>query len=240
MDHQRHIGHPLDRADAPLIQPARMIGLQMHIAHGNRHRIDPGFTGKACGLLRVRPGRGIAPRIAHETDLALAGDTGRMGQFRHLRRLCNILRQRLARSVIHERGKARIQRFAAFVKRVTMVQMHHDRHIHAIRQMPHHRAQNRQGRMRAARWPRLQDHGRALGLRGHRIGAHILPPKTDKTGHGIAIAQGRAQHIREGGKCHLNFATISMMPGIVCNCSAWVGWKYCFRLRCDCPPRMVK
>ena len=55
------------------------------------------------------------------------------------------------------------------------------------------------------------------------ICAHILPAQTDQTGHGIMVADGGLQDLCQSFQGHLNFATISMMPGIVCNCAACVG-----------------
>ena len=118
--------------------------------------------------------------------------------------------------------------------------MNHDGHVDVGRQRPEHRAQNGQGGMRATAWPGLQDDRHTQCLRGGGIGARILPPQTDDTGDGAAIPKRGLQHVGQGNEGHLNLATISMMPGIVCSCSACVGWKYCFSDRWLSPPRMVK
>jgi hypothetical protein len=106
-----------------------------------------------------------------------------------------------------------------------------DGHIDAVGEVAEHRAQHRERRVRAAGGARLQDHRRALGLRGHGIGAHVLPAEADEARHRVAVPDRGAQDLGEGRECHLNFATMSMIPGIVWSCAAWVGWKYCFRLR---------
>ena len=118
--------------------------------------------------------------------------------------------------------------------------MRHDRHRCLFRQMSKHAPKDRQGGVRAAAGARLQDDRRALGLGGGDIGAHILPAQADQARHGVTALQRRLQNLGQGHKGHLNLATMSMMPGMVCSCAACVGWKYCFRLRCDCPPKMVK
>ena len=82
--------------------------------------------------------------------------------------------------------------------------------------------------------------GASFGLGGEGVGAHILPPQADEAGNGVAVGKGGLQNLGEGDQRHLNLATMSMMPGMVCSCAAWVGWKYCFRLRWLWPPRMVK
>ena len=121
-----------------------------------------------------------------------------------------------------------------------MVKMGHHRHIHAFGKMAEHRAQNRQRRVRTCPGTCLQDDRRTLCLGGHDKGAHILPAQTDQTRHGIAVTQRWLQHLGKRRQRHLNLATISMMPGMVCNCAAWVGWKCCFRLRWLWPPSTVK
>ena len=107
MDHQRDLRHRLDRADAGFIKAPFMVSLQMHISHGNGHCIDPAITGEDGGLVRVCPGGTLAARIADEADLALAGNTRRMGQRGDLCGLGDVPRQRLARAVVHQRGEAR-------------------------------------------------------------------------------------------------------------------------------------
>jgi hypothetical protein len=90
----------------------------------------------------------------------------RHGPFGDARGLRDVLRQRLARAVEHQRGEAAVERLAAFVDGVAVVEMGDDRH-HALGQVPEHRAQDRQRRMRPAGRPGLQDDRRALGLGGH-------------------------------------------------------------------------
>ena len=89
------------------------------------------------------------------------------------------------------------------------------RHAGILGQMAEHPAQHRQRRVRPARWPRLQDHRRALGFGGGHIGAHVLPAQRHQTGNRIAMLQGRLQDVGKGRDTHLNFATISLMPGMV-------------------------
>ncbi len=121
-----------------------------------------------------------------------------------------------------------------------MVQMHHHRHIDIRGQRAQQCPPDRQGHVRPCAGAGLQDHRRALGLRSHDVGARVLPAQADEPRHRKAAQAGRAQHLRQRCKRHLNFATMSMMPGMVCSCAAWVGWKYWRRLRWLCPPRMVK
>ncbi len=215
MNDQGNGGQCLDRADAGNIQPAFLVLLQMHIPDRDRHRIHPGFPGELRGLLRVCSRRSFAFGIADKADLSFARDPGRMGHFRHHRRFRDILRQGFARPVKHQRGKATVQRLAAFIQRVAVIQMRHDRNRRAFGQMPEHLAQHRQRRMRAAGRPGLQDHGTAFGFSCGDIGAHVFPAKGDKPRHGVMAFQRGLQDVGKGGKGHLNFATISLMPGIV-------------------------
>jgi hypothetical protein len=158
-----------------------------------------------------------------------------MRHLRDARRLCNVIGQRFARTIKHQAGEATIKRFAAFFDGVTMVQMQHDRHGCVFRQMAHHFAQHGQRRVLATAWSGLQDYRRVFGFCGGYIGTHIFPPQADKTADGVAVFQGRLKDL--GERCHshrfgsferthLNLATMSRMPGMVCSCAAWVGWKY--------------
>ena len=118
--------------------------------------------------------------------------------------------------------------------------MGNDRDSRILGQMPEHGAKDGQGGVRTARGAGLEDHGNALGLGGGDVGAHVLPSEGHEARDSVALAQRRLQHRFQRDQCHLNFATISMIPGIVCSCAAWVGWKYCFKLRWLNPPRIVK
>jgi hypothetical protein len=115
-----------------------------------------------------------------------------------LRRLRDVLRQRLARSVEHQRGEAAVQRLAAFVDGVAVVEMGDDGNIHTLGEVPEHLAQDWQRRVRPAGRACLQDHRRAFGLRGHCIGAHVLPAEADQPRHRIAVAERRLQDLRQG------------------------------------------
>ena len=79
--------------------------------------------------------------------------------------------------------------------------------------------------------PGLQDDRRPLGLGGGDMGAHVLPAEANEAGDSISALQRGGQDLFQRRQGHLNLATMSMIPGIVCSCPAWVGWKNCFRLR---------
>jgi ATP-dependent Clp protease ATP-binding subunit ClpA len=68
--------------------------------------------------------------------------------------------ERLARTVEHQRGEAAVERFAAFLEGVAVVEMGDDRHGRVFGQMAEHLAQHRQRRVRPARRAGLQDHRR--------------------------------------------------------------------------------
>jgi hypothetical protein len=154
--------------------------------------------GRNRGFFRVRARRGLAARIADETDLALAGDAGGMRQFRDPApsRRCSAPAACASRQ--HQRGEAAVQRLAAFVEGVAVVEMGDDRNIHVLGQVPEHLAKDRQRRVRPAGRARLQDHRRAFRLRGHCIGAHVLPAEADQPGHRVAVAERRLQNLRQG------------------------------------------
>ena len=121
-----------------------------------------------------------------------------------------------------------------------MVKMGNHGNRDAFGEIAEHRAKHRKRRMLAAAWPRLEDHGQPFRLGRAGIGAHVFPAKADEPAHRIAPGERGLQNLSEGRAGHLNLATISMMPGIVFSCSAWVGSKYCTSERCERPPRMVK
>jgi hypothetical protein len=123
--------------------------------------------------------------------------------------------ERLARTVEHQRGKATVERFAAFLEGVAVIEMGDDRNGRVFSEMTEHLAKNRQRRVRPARRAGLQDHRQALGLAGSYIGAHVLPAERDQPRHRIPLLERRLQDFRECGDAHLNFATMSLMPGIV-------------------------
>jgi hypothetical protein len=96
-----------------------------------------------------------------------------------------------------------------------MIEMCHDRNRRGFGEVAKHCAENRQGCMRAAAGPGLQYHGRAFGFGGGDIGAHILPPETDEATYGVAVFQRGLQDFGKGRESHLNFAIMSLMPGMV-------------------------
>ena len=132
-----------------------------------------------------------------------------------MRSLVDILIQRLARSVIHQRGKTTIKRHPAFIDRVAVIKMRHNRYCCRLGQMMKHLTKNGQRGMRAAGRAGLQDYRDILGLGSRNIGPHILPAEGNKPSHRIATGQRRLQNIGQGYKAHLNFAIMSLMPGIV-------------------------
>ena len=187
----------------------------MHIAHRNGHRVYLGIARKYRCLCRVRSRRTRPILVAHDADFALARHPGAMRKFRNRRRLINVLRQPVPRSVIHHRCKSPVNRLAYLLHSVAMVQMHHHRHRCRFRQMQQHRGHHSQWRMRAASRASLQYQRAIFRLCRRHIGARIFPAKAHDTAHGIPLAQGRAQHIGKGCKRHLNLAIISLMPGMV-------------------------
>ena len=158
MNHQRAIRQSLNRADASLVQTAFFVLLQMNISNRNRHCIHPRFTGELRRFIRIGTGRILSARIAHKSDLAFTRNPCRMRQCRNGSGFIDILRQRLARAVKHQRGKTAVQRLLAFLKRIAMIKMRHHGHRSRFGQMTEHFSQNRQRRMRPARGASLQNH----------------------------------------------------------------------------------
>ena len=96
-----------------------------------------------------------------------------------------------------------------------VVQMRHNRNAGGVGQTAKHRRQHRQRCIGATSRPGLQDHGPAFGLGRIDIGPRIFPAKHDQTRNGGVLVQGGQQDLTEGGNRHLNFAIMSLMPGIV-------------------------
>ena len=63
----------------------------------------------------------------------------------------------------------------------------------------------------------LKDDGAIFRLCGSGEGAGIFPAKADKARDRVSVTQRWLQNIGKGGAGHLNLATMSMMPGMVCN-----------------------
>ena len=213
---------------------------QMRIADRHGQRIHPGF----CGKLRHLPGIGAQRRrpavIADKAQFPLDRNAARMGHGHHLGGPGDVLGQGQARSVIHHRGKAAVDGGAADLQPLAVIQMRHHRNPGTVGQMAEHRPQHGQWSMGAGPRSGLQDHRAALGLGGLNIGLRVLPPQHHQPRHGGAVGQTGCQHVAQGGKGHLNFAIMSLMPGIVSIWSACSGWKYCTSGRWVRPPRMVK
>ena len=214
MNDQRHPRPRPNRRNSRFIQPPARPLLQMHIANRHRQGIHPRRHHELRGLPRICPHRRRPACIADHAQLTLARHPRRMGHRRNPRRRLDIPRQIHQRSVEHHRRKPAIQRLSAFLRR-SMVQMHDNRHTRPIAQMPQHSGQHRQRRMRPASRPGLQDHRHALCLGRRDIGPHVFPAQAHQPRHGIAPRQGGLQHIGKRRQCHLNFAIMSLMPGIV-------------------------
>jgi hypothetical protein len=78
-------------------------------------------------LLRVGAGRRLAAGIADKTDFALAGNAGLVRHFGDPRGLLDVLVERLARTVEHQRGETAVERLAAFLEGVAVIEMGDDR-----------------------------------------------------------------------------------------------------------------
>ena len=215
VDHQRHLAKRTDGADAVFVQPPAMALLQMQVSDRHRHRIHPGFGGKPRGLCRVGAAGPRPTGITDKADLALARRACGMRHGRSLCRYRDVLVQRQMRSVVHHRGKSTVQRLTAFLQALTMIQMRHHRNTRRLCQRPEHRRQHRQRRMCACARPGLQDHRHAFGFGGSDIGARVFPAQHHKARDGMPPHQRRAKHVGQRGKRHLNFAIMSLMPGIV-------------------------
>ncbi len=103
-----------------------------------------------------------------------------------------------------------------------------------------HFPQDRHRRVLAAAGTGLQDDRDAGFVCRLDIGAGIFPTKHDEPGNRVATGHRRLQDLRQRGCGHLNFAIMSLMPGIVSICQAWAGWKNWISERWERPPRMVK
>ena len=138
-----------------------------------------------------------------------------MGHFCNRGGLVDVLLQRLARAVEHQRREPAVERDLAFLKRITVVQMgdHWDRGV--LGQVTEHLAQNGQRRVFAAAGAGLQDHWGVFGLGGGHVGAHVFPAQGNKAAHGITLFISGGQDVFQRDEGHLNFAIMSLMPGIV-------------------------
>ena len=54
-----------------------------------------------------------------------------------------------------------------------------------------------------------------FGFRSRDVGTHIFPAETNETRDGVAVSFGRLKNFGERRESHLNFAIMSLMPGIV-------------------------
>ena len=147
----------------------------MHIANADRNGIRPALAGKFCGLFRIGSIRAFPARISNKPNFAFTRDACRMGHLGNCGGFINILLQRFARAIEHHRCETAVQGKFAVFNGIAMIQMGHHRHRRRLRQMPKHFAQNRQRRMRPARWPGLQDNRAVFRLSRRHIGAHIFP-----------------------------------------------------------------
>jgi hypothetical protein len=146
VDDQRHLGQGFDRADAGLVQPAFLVLLQMHIADRDRHRVDTAVHGQTRGFLRIGAGGILAAGIADKADLPLAGNACGLWA---ISAICAVsamfwssgLREPSNISEV----KPAVERFLAFLERVAVIEMGHDRDGRILGQMPEHLAQDGNG-----------------------------------------------------------------------------------------------
>ena len=69
--------------------------------------------------------------------------------------------------------------------------------------------------MRPASRPCLQDDRQAEVFGRGNKGPRVFPSQDHETRHGIALLQGGPQNLGQRRPCHLNFAIIFLIPGIV-------------------------
>ena len=103
----------------------------------------------------------------------------------------------------------------AFFQRRGMVDVAGNRNAGLFGEMAQHTPQHGHGRMAPAAGPRLQDHGETRVVRRLDEGNRILPAQHNKASDGIAPRLRGMKKLVQGGDGHLNFAIMSLMPGIV-------------------------
>ena len=163
-----------------------------------------------------------------------------MRDFDHAAGERDILLERQLRAVDHHRGEAFANAGAAFLPRVGVIDVQRDGNARGFGEGAKHLAQHRNRGVAAGARPRLQDDGQPRLFRRLDEGARILPALHDQTRDAEAAGHRQFQHLVERCDTHLNFAIMSLMPGMVSICQACAGWKNCTSGRWLRPERMVK
>ena len=160
----------------------------MDIADRDRERIDAALALEALGFPRRRHARWRAIDVPDHANFALDGDAGAARCFNDARGERDVVVKRQPGAVDHHRGEARIDPLAALLKR--------------RRVAPTARAG-------------LQDDRDTRLLGGLYISARVLPAMHNKTSNSASLRDGLVEDLTERRCRHLNFAIMSLMPGIV-------------------------
>ena len=99
-----------------------------------------------------------------------------------------------------------------------MVDMAGNGHARLRGEVTEHAGQHRQGRVAPASGPGLKDDRQARLLRRLDEGNGVLPAQHHEPGHRMAAFFRGIEQLAQGGNGHLNFAIMSLMPGMV---STW-------------------
>ena len=184
--------------------------------------------------------RGRAAGIADDPEFRLDRYPRLAGKRHHFGRPGHVPGERKGGSVEHDRGEAAVDRRLADLGPFPVIEVRDDRNACPLSQRTEHRPHHGERGMPAAVRAGLQDDGLALGLGRLDEGHGVLPAENHQAGDRAALRERGPKHLGQGGHGHLNFATMSLIPGIVSTWWAWLGWKNWTSERWDSPPRMVK
>ena len=187
----------------------------MDIADRDRERVDAALALEALGLPRRRDARWRAIDVPDDADFALDGDAGAARCFNDARGERDVVVKRQPGAVDHHRGEARIDPLAALLKRRRVIDVADDRNVGAIRQRAENLAEYRRRRVAPTARAGLQDDWDTRLLGGLYISARVLPAMHNKTSNSASLRDGLVEDLTERRCRHLNFAIMSLMPGIV-------------------------
>lgn len=108
-----------------------------------------------------------------------------------------------------------VDALATFINRVGVVNVANDLGSGLLGKMPEHFAENWHGHILSAARTCLKNDGQSGFVCRFDEGAGFFPAEYNKPHDRAALAHGRQEYIVERCDRHLNFAIMSLMPGIV-------------------------